>query len=141
MLSYQSCSQRHSGIHPKLSLQTHAFQVRRQSKIVCNAVKSICVSFPKKEEVKSSLKKSTTEHRNVSCQAVFGLGGSEVAVILAVAAVAFGPNNLPDLGLKIGKTVRAFREQLHKGLEEEDVSTKKVLKHDDTENNAKGGKQ
>lgn len=47
---------------------------------------------------------------------VFGMGVSELAVILLVVLVIFGPKNLPKLGSTIGKTVKNIRE----GMEEED---------------------
>lgn len=39
-----------------------------------------------------------------------GLGAPEMAVILIVVLVIFGPKNLPKLGSAIGKTVRSVRE-------------------------------
>ncbi|MDO4848362.1 MAG: twin-arginine translocase TatA/TatE family subunit [Coriobacteriia bacterium] len=41
---------------------------------------------------------------------ILGLGVPELAVILAVCLVIFGPKNLPKLGSSIGKTVKNFRE-------------------------------
>lgn len=51
---------------------------------------------------------------------VFGMGTSELIVILLVALVIFGPKNLPKLGSTIGKTVKNVRE----GMAEEDPDTK-----------------
>ena len=47
---------------------------------------------------------------------ILGLGVPELAVILAVCLVIFGPKNLPKLGSSIGKTVKNFRE----GMEGDD---------------------
>lgn len=41
---------------------------------------------------------------------ILGLGVPELAVILVVVLVIFGPKNLPKLGSSIGKTVKSFRE-------------------------------
>lgn len=41
---------------------------------------------------------------------ILGMGVPELAVILVVALVIFGPKNLPKLGASMGKTVRNFRE-------------------------------
>lgn len=41
---------------------------------------------------------------------VFGMGVTELAVILLVALVVFGPKNLPKLGSALGKTVKNVRE-------------------------------
>ena len=48
---------------------------------------------------------------------ILGLGVPELAVILAVCLVIFGPKNLPKLGSSIGKTVKNFRE----GMEGDDA--------------------
>ena len=47
---------------------------------------------------------------------VFGRGPMELAVILLVVLVIFGPKNLPKLGSALGKTVKNVRE----GMEGED---------------------
>ena len=47
---------------------------------------------------------------------IFGMGPMELAVILLVVLVIFGPKNLPKLGSALGKTVKSVRE----GMEGED---------------------
>ena len=47
---------------------------------------------------------------------IFGMGPMELAVILLVVLVIFGPKNLPKLGSALGKTVKNVRE----GMEGED---------------------
>ena len=41
---------------------------------------------------------------------ILGMGVPELAVILAVVLVVFGPKNLPKLGSSLGKTVKTFRD-------------------------------
>lgn len=47
---------------------------------------------------------------------IAGLGVPEMIVILFVALLIFGPQNLPKLGSALGKTVKNIRE----GMEEEE---------------------
>jgi len=41
---------------------------------------------------------------------LFGLGVPELVVIAGVAAVLFGPKQLPQVGKSLGKTVKSFQE-------------------------------
>lgn len=41
---------------------------------------------------------------------ILGMGVPELAVILVVVLVVFGPKNLPKLGSSLGKTVKNFRD-------------------------------
>ncbi len=41
---------------------------------------------------------------------ILGMGVPELAVILAMVLVIFGPKNLPKIGSSVGKTVKNFRE-------------------------------
>lgn len=43
---------------------------------------------------------------------MFGLGWPEIALILAVAILIFGPKRIPELGNALGKTLRGFREEM-----------------------------
>lgn len=47
---------------------------------------------------------------------MFGLGATEVVVLLGLGLVLFG-NRLPDLARSLGKTIVEFRKSFH-GLEE-----------------------
>ncbi len=54
---------------------------------------------------------------------MFGLGWTEVAIILVVAIVIFGPKKIPELGNTLGKTLRGFKDEMDKpidGVEQEE---------------------
>ncbi|MBQ9691058.1 MAG: twin-arginine translocase TatA/TatE family subunit [Eggerthellaceae bacterium] len=41
---------------------------------------------------------------------IFGMGTTELLVILGIALLIFGPKNLPKLGNALGKTVKNLRD-------------------------------
>jgi sec-independent protein translocase protein TatA len=41
---------------------------------------------------------------------VFGIGLPEMAVIMVVALLIFGPKKLPEVGRSLGKAIRGFQE-------------------------------
>ena len=49
---------------------------------------------------------------------ILGMGVPEIAIILLVVLVIFGPKNLPKLGSAIGKTVKNVREGMEDGVDE-----------------------
>lgn len=51
---------------------------------------------------------------------MFGLGFPEMAVIVVVAILIFGPKKIPELGSALGKTLRGFKEELKDGDDEND---------------------
>ena len=57
---------------------------------------------------------------------MFGLSMGELIIILVVVVVLFGSSRLAGLGKSAGKSVREFKEELHKDDEqpasEEDVA-------------------
>ena len=63
---------------------------------------------------------------------MFGMGATELIVILVVALLIFGPGKLPEIGSALGKGIRDFRKALeHKGGDESaDAAPKAPEKHD-----------
>lgn len=49
---------------------------------------------------------------------MFGLGWPEVAIILIVALLIFGPKKIPELGSSLGKTLRGFKEEVNNPSDE-----------------------
>ena len=41
---------------------------------------------------------------------MFGIGMTEIIVILVVALLVFGANRLPEIGSGLGKAIRGFKE-------------------------------
>lgn len=56
---------------------------------------------------------------------MFGLGISELVVILIIVLVIFGANRLPEIGSGLGKAIRGFKESVA-GKDAIDVTPKKV---------------
>lgn len=54
---------------------------------------------------------------------MFGLGTSELLVILAIVVVLFGARRLPELGSGLGKAIKNFKTGLS-GKDEIDVTPK-----------------
>jgi len=55
---------------------------------------------------------------------VFGLGASELLVILAIVVVLFGARRLPELGSGVGKAIKNFKAGMS-GQDEIDVTPRK----------------
>lgn len=49
---------------------------------------------------------------------MFGLGPTELIVILMIALVIFGPKQLPKIGQSVGQALHAFRDSTDKVAEE-----------------------
>jgi len=52
---------------------------------------------------------------------MFGLGTSELMIILVLVLIIFGAGKLPQVGASLGKGLRSFKEGI-KGVEEEPVA-------------------
>ena len=51
---------------------------------------------------------------------MFGLGWPEVAIVLVIAILIFGPKKIPELGSTLGKTLRGFKDEVSKPDEPQD---------------------
>ena len=61
---------------------------------------------------------------------IFGIGIPEIAVIVLLALLIFGPKRLPQLGKTIGKTLKGF-QNASKEFENEINNTLKLNENDD----------
>ncbi|XP_021742251.1 sec-independent protein translocase protein TATA, chloroplastic-like [Chenopodium quinoa] len=61
---------------------------------------------------------ATRTRKGFCCNSLFGLGVPELAVIAGVAAIVFGPKQLPEIGRSFGKTIKSF-QQAAKEFEQE----------------------
>ena len=64
---------------------------------------------------------------------LLGMGIPELAVILVVVLVIFGPKNLPKIGSAIGKTVKNVREGMEEGSGDSEPVSATVEKNDEPE--------
>ncbi|WP_321971560.1 twin-arginine translocase TatA/TatE family subunit [Paratractidigestivibacter sp.] len=58
---------------------------------------------------------------------ILGMGVPELAVILVVILVIFGPKNLPKLGSSLGKTVKNFREGMNGAADDAAAEVSEVV--------------
>ncbi len=49
---------------------------------------------------------------------IFGIGLPEMAVIMVVALLVFGPKKLPEIGRSMGKAIRGFQDASQEFQEE-----------------------
>jgi len=56
---------------------------------------------------------------------MFGLGITELLVILIIVLIVFGANRLPEIGSGLGKAIRGFKESVT-GKDAIDVTPKKT---------------
>ncbi len=50
---------------------------------------------------------------------MFDISWPELILIAVVALVFFGPNRLPDVARSLGRSIKAFKEGLKEGLDDE----------------------
>jgi sec-independent protein translocase protein TatA len=54
------------------------------------------------------------------------IGPLEIAIVLVIVLIIFGPKRLPELGRSMGKGIKDFRGAMSGDNDEDDVSTKKA---------------
>ena len=66
--------------------------------------------------------------------ALFGMGGGEIVLILAVVLLLFGAKKLPELAKGLGQGIREFKkasnevtEEIHRAMDEPPAPTPKRL--------------
>lgn len=57
---------------------------------------------------------------------MFGLSPAEIAIILIIVIILFGPKRLPELGAGIGKAINNFKESFKEGARSADASSEKL---------------
>lgn len=54
------------------------------------------------------------------------VGPLEIAIVLVIVLIVFGPKRLPELGKSMGEGIRGFRGAMAGEKEEDDVDAKKT---------------
>ncbi|XP_009610432.1 sec-independent protein translocase protein TATA, chloroplastic [Nicotiana tabacum] len=102
-----------------LSLSLTAKPISSSSSSVCVStakIPTLCSSsslfFNSKrvQFVGPARKVTSSAKKGFSCNCLFGLGVPELVVIAGVAALVFGPKQLPEVGRTIGRTVKSFQQ-------------------------------
>ena len=60
---------------------------------------------------------------------MFGLGTSELMIILVLVLIIFGAGKLPQVGASLGKGLRSFKEGI-KGEDEQEVTSDRSVSTD-----------
>lgn len=68
---------------------------------------------------------------------VFGIGLPEMALIMAIALLVFGPKKLPEIGRSLGKAIRGFQDASKEFESEFKREAERVEKSDDRPMEAK----
>ncbi|HLT57725.1 MAG: twin-arginine translocase TatA/TatE family subunit [Limnochordales bacterium] len=55
---------------------------------------------------------------------MFGIGATELIIILVLALIIFGPGKLPEVGKAIGRGIREFKKATSAAVDDEDEKPK-----------------
>eukprot|EP00890_Picochlorum_soloecismus_P001478 jgi/Picsp_1/2330/NSC_05793-R1_twin arginine targeting family len=108
---------------------------RRAAQRCCSRGKHIPLSRPIIDSGRLPI--SPQRSRNISCNGLFGLGAPELAVIVGVVALVYGPSKLPEVGKGLGKTFKSFQS----AAKEFEKELKEEMKDDDDEKKPEDGQQ
>ncbi|PLX74197.1 MAG: twin-arginine translocase TatA/TatE family subunit [Desulfuromonas sp.] len=62
---------------------------------------------------------------------MFGLGTTELIIILVLVLIIFGAGKLPQVGGALGKGLRNFKDGVREGADEKDEADKEKLQNND----------
>jgi sec-independent protein translocase protein TatA len=51
-------------------------------------------------------------HAGTLCSMPFGIGATEIVILLLVALLVFGPKKLPEMGRSLGRGMREFKDSI-----------------------------
>lgn len=54
---------------------------------------------------------------------MFGIGASELIIILVLALIIFGPGKLPEVGRAVGRSIREFKKATSGALDDEETGS------------------
>lgn len=54
---------------------------------------------------------------------MFGIGASELIIILVLALIIFGPGKLPEVGRAVGRSIREFKKATSAALDDEETGS------------------
>jgi sec-independent protein translocase protein TatA len=61
----------------------------------------------------------------------FGIGATEMIILLVVILVVFGPKRLPEMGRSLGKGMREFKDSIS-GKDDDDEPVQRAIGTQDT---------
>ncbi|KAL2942532.1 Sec-independent protein translocase protein TATA chloroplastic [Bienertia sinuspersici] len=114
------------------SLQKPTFLSSSNSLFLNHGTNSLFRSINKKGlGLRVQTRPTNRARKGFICNSLFGLGIPELAVIAGVAALVFGPKQLPEIGKNFGKTIKSFQQAAKEFEQElkkpEDESSENVL--------------
>lgn len=62
-----------------------------------------------------------------------GVGPLEIAIVLIIVLIIFGPKRLPGLGKSLGTGMREFKDSITGGKDDDDKPSKLAASNDDDE--------